>query len=510
MTSIGSLRGVWAAALLAMAGVPCPLMAQVNQAPVLAPIGPVVGSAGVPLSIPLSADDPERGALRFEVANAPSGMVLTDNGDGSAECTWLAAPDQVGNHDLIFTVTDDGTPPASASERVLVTIGPGNRPPVLTPIGNRQYEPGVQVTIELAAADPDLDNLSLSFTGGPSLETDFEDLGDGTGRWYWFVPEGSASYDLVFTVTDQGQPPLSVSETVVLSPVASNRPPELAPIGDRRVRAGETLLVSVSASDPDGDTLAFSPAGLPDGAALEDMGGGAAELSWTPTDAQVGTHSMVVAVADSGVPAEVDSEAFQVTVEAPPVAPSGDLELDRVRWYPRARALYAVGSGARPRETVSLVDADSGALLGVTRANRRGRFGLAVAPFLAPCAVSARVLDATSAALPVQNAPRECGQRPLTRVRHVKWDCRRSALRVEAGRVPAGGALEVSDESSGAPLGSLAADHHGNVHGSLDLSEAPARVRLTARSGDASWDLGAFAVDGCRDRCRPDVRARRR
>jgi hypothetical protein len=503
--SNGLFRGVWTVALLAAVSLPNGLRAQVNQPPVLDPVGSVVGSAGIPLTISLSADDPDGGNLRFEVAGAPAALVLTDRGDGSAECNWLPAADEVGNHSLTFTVTDDGTPPQSDSETVVVTIGPGNRPPVLSPIGNHEYEPGVHLVIELSASDPDSDDLSYSLLGAPpGDETYLEDFGDGTGRWNWFVPEGSASYDLTFTVTDSGDPAASASETIVLSPKNTNRPPVLSPIGDRRVTAGETLLVSISASDPDvGDVLAFSALGVPGSAVFEDLGGGAARLEWTPSAAEVGTHSVVVAVADNGDPAEVASEAFTITVDAPPVAPSGDLRLDRVRWYAGSRVLYAVGSGARPRETVTLVDADSGALLGVTRANWRGRFGLAAAPFVAPCAVNARVLEEQSEDHPVSGAPRDCGQKLLTRVREVKWNCKRSELRVEAKRAPASGVIDVSDASSGAPLGSIAVDHHGNANGALKLAASPVRVRLSARSGDGAWDLGAYAVKDCNKRCTP-------
>jgi hypothetical protein len=505
-------RGVWAAALLAALSFPNALMAQVNQPPVLGSVGSVVGSAGVPLSIALSASDPEDGALRFEVADAPPGMVLTDREDGSAECNWLPAADQVGNHTVTFMVMDDGVPMASDSERVVVTIGPGNRAPVLEPIGNHEYEPGVHLIVELFARDLDSDDLSYSVVGAPpGDETYLEDFGDGTGRWNWFVPEGSDSYEMTFTVTDTGVPSASASETIVLSPKGTNRPPVLGPIGDRRVVAGEPLLVSFTASDPDvGQVLAFSAAGMPEGALFEDLGGGAAQLSWTPLRSQVGTHLLVVAVADNGVPAEFASAAFNVTVEEPPAPPTTDLKLDRVLWYAGPRLLYAVGSGARPRETVSLVDAGSGALLGVTRANWRGRFGMAVAPAFAPCAVSARVLELESGAYPVKGAPRDCGKKLLTRVREVKWSCKRQELQVKASRAPAGGSIEVSDAGSGAPLGSIAVDHHGNAAGGLKLPASPTRVRLAATSGDAAWDLGMFRVEDCNKRCAPKRKDRRK
>jgi hypothetical protein len=268
------------------------------------------------------------------------------------------------------------------------------------------------------------------------------------------------------------------------------------------VRAGEALLVSISASDPDGDALAFSARDVPAGGSFSDLGGGAAELRWTPSAAQVGTFAVIVAVADAGDPAEVASEAFEIEVEPAPEEPEGDLQVDLAVWNAWARSLFVLGSGAAPRETVSLVDARTGTLLGVTRAGRRGRFFLVLAPALAPCAVSARVLAGESAPRAVAHAPANCGQRLLTQVHELKWNCENSELRVKAHRVPASGSIDVHDAANGSLLGSVPADHHGEAKGRLKLAKAPQRVRLTARSGETSWDLGSKDVDDCRRVCR--------
>jgi hypothetical protein len=500
---------LWVAALVA--GLHASPASAQNQPPVLDPIGGQVGSAGVPLRIDLSASDSDGDGLSFAIAGAvPSGMELTDLGNGAAYVEWMPGSDQVGNHELVFSVSDDAVPPASASEPVMITIGPGNQPPVLEPIGNRGFDPGVELTLEFAASDPDLDNLVYSLTPPPG-DALLEDFGDGTARWTWLAPSASASYELTVTVTDSGNPPLSASETIVLSANRTNRPPVLRLIGDQRVRAGEALRVSLFANDPDaGDRLAFSATGLPGGADLVDHGGGSAELLWTPSNAQVGSFSVAVAVADDGVPAETDSEAFAIRVEAPPAPPdpptppTGSLRVDRAHWSPVGNLLFAFGSGAAPRETVSVVDANTGAVMAVTRAGARGRFMIIAAPFVAPCAVSARVLSGQSPSLPVANAPRGCSQRPLTRVELVHWKCERSELHVHAARAPASGSVDVHDARSGALLGSLPVDHNGRMHGRLKLASAPDRVRLEARSGNGAWNLGEFAVRGSGDRCRSD------
>jgi hypothetical protein len=212
---------------------------------------------------------------------------------------------------------------------------------------------------------------------------------------------------------------------------------------------------------------------------------------------------MVVAVADNGKPVEVDSETFAINVEAAPVA-TGDLMLSRALWNARSQRLFAMGSGAVPGEPVSIVDADSGALLGVTQANRRGAFRLAMAPFIAPCSIGAQRLDAKSATLSVTGAPADCGKVVLTHVSHVEWECEDSELQLEAQRAPASGSIDVSDAATGALLGSVPADHRGRVEGHLMLPAAPLSVKLVARSADASWDLGTFDVVGATAVCTPE------
>jgi hypothetical protein len=481
----------------------CPLAAQTNRPPVLASIGNRAGGVGLPLSIELSATDPDGGMLRFSVAGAPAGMQLVDRGNGTAVASWMPGTDQAGNHDVTFSVIDAGNPPASDSERVTLTIGPGNRPPVLAPIGNRQYTPGVLLAVELAASDPDGNSLAFAVSGAPA-GSQLEDRGNGTARWTWMPSAGLAvGYDVIFAVTDNATPAARAAETVVLTPSGGNRPPVLAPIGDRRVRAGDLLVVAIRATDPDGDALAFSARDLPPGASFADQGGGSAELRWTPGADQVGAFPVVVAVADAGVPGEAASESFTLRVDPALAAVDGELALDRARWSAKGMRLLASGSGAQPSETVSVVDAASGALLGVTRANEEGRFWLLAAPFLAPCSVRARVLTGESTAHAVDSAPADCGSRLLTRLEDLEWNCERAQLRVRGQRAPASGSLQLYDPAGGALLGSLMADPRGRVEGKLPLQTAPSRVSARAGSGDSIWELGIFDVEHASRVCAP-------
>ena len=71
--------------------------------------------------------------------------------------------------------------------------------------------------------------------------------------------------------------------------------PILATIGNQVVAEGTALSFTLSASDPDGESLTFSAAGLPTGATLDPVTGA---FSWTPTYEQAGLYTLTFTVND--------------------------------------------------------------------------------------------------------------------------------------------------------------------------------------------------------------------
>lgn len=80
---------------------------------------------------------------------------------------------------------------------------------------------------------------------------------------------------------------------------AENRPPEVLPPAVYRTYPGFPIRVSLSAVDPDGDSLTFEAAEMPEGAALDPETG---VFSWTPAADQTGAWEIVVRITDSGSP----------------------------------------------------------------------------------------------------------------------------------------------------------------------------------------------------------------
>lgn len=95
-------------------------------------------------------------------------------------------------------------------------------------------------------------------------------------------------------------------------------PPSLDPIGDQIVTAGETLWITVSASDPEDDPLVLSATNLPTGATFADNGDGTADFAWTTTQEQAGLFRDILFRVSDGV--YTASESITIAVNDPPAA----------------------------------------------------------------------------------------------------------------------------------------------------------------------------------------------
>jgi uncharacterized membrane protein len=101
------------------------------------------------------------------------------------------------------------------------------------------------------------------------------------------------------------------------SPIINN-PPVMNSIPNVTVEAGKSLTFTVSASDADGDTLAYSASGIPSGAVFDSKSG---ILSWTPAAGQEGTYSITFEVSDGKLKDSATASISVVKQESPsPVA----------------------------------------------------------------------------------------------------------------------------------------------------------------------------------------------
>lgn len=96
-----------------------------------------------------------------------------------------------------------------------------------------------------------------------------------------------------------------------------NVPPVLDPVEDVAMVAGQTLLVTNTATDADvpAQTLTFSLLEGPSGAVVES---GSGVLTWPSTQADAGTTNPVtIRVMDDGIPSLSDTQRFEITARLP-------------------------------------------------------------------------------------------------------------------------------------------------------------------------------------------------
>ena len=314
-----------------------------NQAPVLALIGNQSVDENASLSIPLSATDADGDSMTLSSSGLPAFCSLSDNlnGSGSISCNPLTGDD--GTYATTVTVTDNGTPNLVDSEtfNIVVNTTAANRAPRLSNIQNGTVTEGETLIRTLSATDRDGDALTFSAAGLPAFCV-LRDFSNGSGDITCNPLTGNAgTYTVTATVTDDGTPNLSNSRSfdIIVNAAAANQAPVLAFIGNQSVNESSTLVVPLSASDPDANGMTLSQTGLPGFCGLTDNLNGSGNITCNPLAGNAGTYPITVTVTDNGSPNLTDFETFDIVVAAPTVneAPVLDQIGDQVAKENRTR-----------------------------------------------------------------------------------------------------------------------------------------------------------------------------
>jgi hypothetical protein len=173
----------------------------------LTPAGPLKVHDGDVVAITLSGSDDNENALTYSIQTVPgkTNVPGTASIDGSNVFHWDTADATAGNYYVRFRVTDNSASILTDEQDVTITVGNVNRPPVLTPIGERTVTAGQTLTFPVTGTDPDCD--SLSYTLG-RLGDDYNyptGAAIASGQFSW-TPTSHATYHLRVHVRDNGSP----------------------------------------------------------------------------------------------------------------------------------------------------------------------------------------------------------------------------------------------------------------------------------------------------------------
>ena len=148
--------------------------------------------------------------------------------------------------------------------------GMENRAPVVQPVADKAVEAGSLLTTPILAADSDpCDTLTYSCASCPT-GSGLDTLSDPPLFTWTPAVSQQGRHEVTISVTDNGRPVrmATVSFFVTVTVTPTNHPPVIAPITDRQVLTSHRLTFTTGISDPDGDTIRFVVAQLPDYLAL--------------------------------------------------------------------------------------------------------------------------------------------------------------------------------------------------------------------------------------------------
>ncbi|MBI5360220.1 MAG: tandem-95 repeat protein [Planctomycetes bacterium] len=165
-----------------------------------------------------------------------------------------------------------------------------NYSPLLTAIGDRSVDEGVELAFTISAGDPNGDMLAYSMA--PVLSG--AELDIATGHFTWTPSHTqSGSYDVTFIITDPAG--LYAQETITIIVNNVNMPPVFNAIGNKTVDENVKLAFTVSATDPDGTGVTYS---MPIGPAGVVLNASTGQFEWTPAYSQSGAYNVSFAATD--------------------------------------------------------------------------------------------------------------------------------------------------------------------------------------------------------------------
>jgi hypothetical protein len=136
-----------------------------NRAPTLVQPPNQTSAEGSPVTLALSASDPDGNPLSYSAAGLPPGLTINAaTGVISGTPSFTSA----GTHTVTATVSDGSLSHSRTLSWVVVNT---NRPPILAQPANQVSASGSAVSLQLSASDPDATALSYQASGLPAALT---------------------------------------------------------------------------------------------------------------------------------------------------------------------------------------------------------------------------------------------------------------------------------------------------------------------------------------------------
>jgi hypothetical protein len=188
-----------------------------NTAPTLAPILSQTMPVGTTLTLTNSATDSQSPSqvLTFSLGSGAATNASINSNTGVFSWTPTAA--QIGTNLFKVVVTDNGTPPLSATQSFAVVVFQTNHPPVLAAIPDRTLHALMTLTLTNTATDPDMPQQTLTFSLDPGAPAGAS-IVRTNGLFSWIPADTQVGlHDITVRVIDNGQPSLSDAKSFIVT-----------------------------------------------------------------------------------------------------------------------------------------------------------------------------------------------------------------------------------------------------------------------------------------------------
>lgn len=285
---------------------------EVNAAPVLGPLSDVTVAESELFQTQVRATDADYPAnsLTYSLVSGPAGLGVSPTGIISWTPTESQGP---STNKVVLKVVDNGRPALSATHGFTVIVSEKNTPPVLPSWAEQTIDELATLVVTHIATDADVPAQSLTYTLVQSPEGVMMDS-QGVIRWTPTEAQGPSTNTIVTAVSD-GLSSVTNGFVVIVNEV--NQSPEWSALTNAVLHAGETLKLTLAATDHDlpRQSLAYELLSGPSGFTVSPSG----DVTWTPADDQVGSSNVVVRVFDDATPSASATNQFQVEIVSRPL-----------------------------------------------------------------------------------------------------------------------------------------------------------------------------------------------
>jgi len=247
-----------------------------------------------------AALDPEGSDLTYdlssETTNALSTWAVSDRAYDDFPMIDLSVvfqPDFTGTANLRFKVSDGVN---IYGQNFFVMVSP-NGAPTMEAIPSQSTVQDTTHTVVISANDPDGDPITYTLTSVPADRVD----GRMNGGILLLTPDTTFSGLATLTLKAESYGPLEATRTFDLEVTAknppTNSPPTLLAIPAQSTLQNVNKTVSITASDPDGDTITYTVTSVPEGKVTGTVSG--STLTLIPDSTFTGTATVTLRASDA-------------------------------------------------------------------------------------------------------------------------------------------------------------------------------------------------------------------